>query len=136
VISARSRKELGEVIFLLRYLHATSNEQIATDQTAALPQSLAARLRGLISEYEGRGSREADCARDANKLEMLLQALDYRQQGHGNMEPFSQTAVAALRTASGRRLGEAATKVDPAAWWQGFTRAVAPTGPSSNENGQ
>jgi putative hydrolases of HD superfamily len=115
------------------YLHATSNEQITADQTAALPQPLAAALRRLIGEYEGRASLEAECARDADKIEMLLQALDYRQQGRGNTEPFVQTAVAALRTTSGRRLGEAAMRVDPAAWWQAFARAVAPAErPSGN----
>ncbi len=114
------------------YLHATSNEQITADQTATLPRPLAALLRGLIAEYEGRSSAEADCARDADKLEMLLQALDYRQHGYANTEPFIQTAMAALRTASGRRLGEAAMRVDPAAWWQAFARPVAPERPSRN----
>ena len=63
------------------YLHATSNEQITADQTAALPRPLASLLRGLVAEYEGRASLEADCARDADKLEILLQALEYRQGG-------------------------------------------------------
>jgi putative hydrolases of HD superfamily len=118
------------------YLHATPNEQITADQTAALPQPLAALLRGLIAEYEGRASLEAECARDADKLEMLLQALDYRQQGYATTEPFIQTAVAALRTASGRRLGEAALRSDPAAWWQAFARGIAPTERPSSRNGQ
>jgi putative hydrolases of HD superfamily len=117
------------------YLHAASNEQITADQTAALPQALAALLRSLVAEYEGRASLEAECARDADKLEMLLQALDYRQQGYGTTEPFVQTAVAALRTASGRRLGEAAMRGDPAAWWQGFAKPVTPSEPPSR-NGQ
>jgi putative hydrolase of HD superfamily len=114
------------------YLHATPNEQITADQTAALPQPLAAGLRELVSEYEGRASLEAEYARDADKIEMLLQALDYRQQGRGNTEPFVQTAVAALRTPSGRRLGEAAMRVNPAAWWktygQGIAQAEQPSG--------
>jgi putative hydrolase of HD superfamily len=114
------------------YLRATPNEQITADQTSALPQPLAALLRGLIAEFEGRSSPEAECARDADKLEMLLQALDYRQQGYSNTEPFIQTAVAALRTASGRRLGEAAMRVDPATWWQAFARPIASKYPSKN----
>jgi putative hydrolase of HD superfamily len=119
------------------YLHAATNEQITADQTASLPRPLAALLHGLVAEYEGRASLEADCARDADKLEMLLQALDYRQQGYATTEPFTQTAVAALRTASGRRLGEAALRSDPAAWWQAFARPVTPTEqPSNSKNGQ
>jgi putative hydrolase of HD superfamily len=117
------------------YLRATSNEQITADQSAALPRPLAARLRQLVSEYEGRSSLEADCARDADKLEMLLQAREYRQQGNANTEPFAQTALAALRTPSGRRLGQAAMRVDPAAWWKTYGQRIVPTEPPSR-NGQ
>lgn len=109
------------------YLNPASNEEIAADQTAALPQTLGAMLRGLISEYEGRTSLEAACARDADKLEMLLQALDYRQQGRNNMQPFIQSALKALHTLSGRRLGEAAMRIGPAMWWEVFERVVVPT---------
>jgi len=118
-----------------RYLHAISNEQITADQTAALPRPLASLLRGLVAEYEGRGSVEAECARDADKLEMLLQALDYRAHGHRNTEPFMETALAALRTPSARRLGEAAVTIDPTAWWRAFAHAVAPADPPGNGNG-
>jgi putative hydrolase of HD superfamily len=118
------------------YLRATSNEQIAVDQAAALPGALAAMLRGLVAEYEARGSLEARCARDADKLEMLLQALEYRQHGNGNMDAFIQSAVTSLRTASGRRLGEIALAADPAAWWQGITRAVAPSERPSSGDGR
>jgi 5'-deoxynucleotidase YfbR-like HD superfamily hydrolase len=118
------------------YLHATSNERIAADQTAALPGFLAAMLRGLVAEYEARESAEAACARDADKLEMLLQALEYRQQGNANMDAFIRSALTALGTASGRRLGESAMAADPAAWWQGITRAVAPSQRPSSENGR
>jgi putative hydrolases of HD superfamily len=108
------------------YLQATSNERITADQAEALPQQLAARLQALVAEYEGRSSAEAECARDADKLDMLLQALDYREQGQGSMQPFISSAVATLRTSSGRRLAEAAMRVSPAAWWQAFARTVAP----------
>jgi putative hydrolase of HD superfamily len=87
------------------YLQPVGNEQITSDQAAALPQPLAAGLRRLVGEYEGRASREAECARDADKLDMLLQALEYREAGWRNLDPFIQTAATALRTPSGRRLG-------------------------------
>jgi 5'-deoxynucleotidase YfbR-like HD superfamily hydrolase len=106
-----------------------------TDQAEALPRALADLLRSLVDEYEGRASAEAECAWDADKLEMLLQALDYRQRGHGRMEPFIDTAIASLRTRSGRRLAEAAMRADPAAWWLGFQRPISPEGRESNDQG-
>jgi putative hydrolase of HD superfamily len=117
------------------YLQAVSNEQITDQQAEALPQPLAAGLRALVGEYEGRASREAECARDADKLDMLLTALEYREAGRGSMDPFVKTAVAALRTSSGRRLGEAAMRVSPAAWWQAFHRGVAPLPQPGSPNG-
>ena len=41
----------------------------------------------------------------------------------------------ALRTPSGRRLGEAAMLVSPAAWWQGFARGVPKISPGSLNGG-
>jgi hypothetical protein len=67
---------------------------------------------------------------------MLLQALDYRQRGHDSMDPFIQTAIAGLRTPSGRRLGESAIQADPAAWWRAFARAATPTERPGSGNGQ
>lgn len=95
------------------YLHATSNVEMTADQTATLPRPLAAALRGLIAEHEGRASLEADCARDADQPETLLQARTYADQGHAHLEPFIESALAALRTRSGRRLAEAAMRVSP-----------------------
>ena len=117
------------------YLQPAGNEQITADQAEALPQPLAAALRRLVGEYEGRGSREAECARDADKLDMLLQALEYREAGWRNLDPFIQTALAALKTGSGKLLGEAAQLVSPAAWWQGFARGVPPVTPGSLNGG-
>ncbi len=46
-----------------------------------------------------------------------------------------ETALAALRTPSGQRLGEAAMTIDPTAWWRAFAQTVAPTDPPSNGQG-
>ncbi len=117
------------------YLHATSNVEITAEQTARLPRPLAAGLRGLVAEHEGRASLEADCARDADKLEMLLQARAYAEQGYTHMEPFVESALAALRTRSGR-LAEAALRVSPAAWWESFTRGTAVADSPPNGDGR
>src|SRR6266516_6609193 len=105
---------------------ATASRRSA-GRAAGWSQSLAlnvrtAALRELIAEHEGPGVVEADCARDADQLEMLLQARSYAKQGYTHMEPFVESALAALRTISGRRLAEAAMGVSPAAWWESFTR--------------
>jgi putative hydrolases of HD superfamily len=119
-----------------RYLMVTPAEQIAADQTDGLPKALAAALRGLVAEHEQQSSPEADCAHDADRIEMLLQALEYGQQGRGNMETFVASALVGLRTQSGRRLAEAALQASPSAWWASFKRALAPGEGPPTHNGQ
>nr|WP_246127668.1 HD domain-containing protein [Amycolatopsis rhizosphaerae] len=38
-------------------------------------------VRAAVNEYEAAETVEARCARDADKLEMLLQAVEYREIG-------------------------------------------------------
>jgi putative hydrolase of HD superfamily len=47
-------------------------------------------------------------------------------------EPFIDTAIASLRTPSGRRLAEAAMRADPAAWWRSFQPPAANNDPGDS----
>src|SRR4051812_42831059 len=58
-----------------RYLTAASNQDVTADQTRGLPEAVAKVVRAVVDEYEERESPEALCARDADKLECLIQAL-------------------------------------------------------------
>ncbi len=103
------------------YLHATSNEQITADQTAALPRPLASLLRGLVAEYEGRASLEADCARDADKLEITAgrQAGAALHAKHGSWLTMAQIELAVLAgQCLDRRLADRATLERQVAAWQ------------------
>src|SRR5262249_54787271 len=61
-----------------QYLGRPDHELVTADQTARLPESAREPIRGLVNEYEGQNSREAVLARDADKLECLLQAREYQ----------------------------------------------------------
>jgi len=89
---------------------------IAT-QTANLPAELAGPIRDLIAEFEAKETPEARCAKDADKIECLLQAREYQAQGHTLTQPWIDTMVAAVRTESGKRLAEAAARVPVDQWW-------------------
>jgi putative hydrolase of HD superfamily len=97
---------------------------VNADQVAGLPAALASRIAAVIAEHESakgpEPSAEARCSRDADKLELLLQAREYQAQGNGLMQPFIESARAALVTATGRALAESACRVDPTAWWETF----------------
>ncbi|WP_352244775.1 HD domain-containing protein [Actinoplanes sp. NBRC 103695] len=46
-----------------------------------LPERSRDMVRDPVDEYESRQTPEAQCARDADKREMLLQAVEYRDIG-------------------------------------------------------
>ncbi|MDR8410846.1 HD domain-containing protein [Nonomuraea sp. 3-1Str] len=99
-----------------RYLRAPANEDVTADQTSDVPEAVASMLRGAIAEYEEKVSLEAVCARDADKLECLLQAVEYREQGHQNVQPWIDSSLAALKTATAKRLADEALRTGTLDW--------------------
>jgi hypothetical protein len=63
------------------YLTKPDPEHIIEDQTAVLPDTSRDSVRHAVGEYETADTLEARCARDADKLEMLPQAAEYRDLG-------------------------------------------------------
>jgi putative hydrolases of HD superfamily len=100
-----------------RHISTVPADQVAKDQTADLPAELAQRIVGLIAEFEGRATPEAQCAKDADKLEALLQAREYQTHGFRDVQPWIDTMIDAVRTESGKALASAALDVAPNAWW-------------------
>ena len=69
-----------------------------------------------MNEYESRQTLESLCAKDADKLEMLLQAVEYRDIGVHRVEAWIESARKDLQTQAARRIAEAAINVSPLAW--------------------
>ncbi|NYF58005.1 HD domain-containing protein [Micromonospora purpureochromogenes] len=99
-----------------RYLTAVPNTTVTADQVAACPPAVADLITAAVTEYEAGESREAVVARDADKLECLVQAVEYRHQGIDNVRRWIDSSRAALRTASAHRLADAALAGQPLAW--------------------
>jgi putative hydrolase of HD superfamily len=107
------------------YVSSLGNEQVTRDQLAGLPSSVADMISAAVAEYEAAGTREARCARDADKLECLLQAREYQEQGHGNVQPWIDSSLAALTTASARQLAHEAIAQNSLDWLERARRAAA-----------
>lgn len=103
------------------YVRTLDPRVVNADQVAGLPDDLAARIAAAVAEHESakspEPSAEARCSRDADKLELLLQAREYQARGNRLMQPFIDSARAALVTDTGRALAESACRTDPTAWW-------------------
>ncbi|MES9537336.1 HD domain-containing protein [Actinomadura sp. NPDC000600] len=108
---------LTDLPYLARpYVEKAPNEQVTEHQTRGLPEAVAALITGAVAEYEGKDSAEALCARDADKLECLIQAIEYREQGNRNTQPWIDSSLAQLQTPSAKRLAEQTQKTGSLAW--------------------
>ena len=102
-----------------RYVTSVPHDQITEDQVRPLPPALGRLIRAAVQEYEAGETPEARCARDADKLEMLLQAREYEAQGHRDVRPFIDSALSRLHTTTGRKLAEEALAEPPHGWLAG-----------------
>jgi putative hydrolases of HD superfamily len=100
------------------YVTTATPEAVSAHQTAGMPADVAKAFQALTAEYEAAETVEARLARDADKIETLLQAAEYRAQGHAT-EPWQETSLAALRTRAGQELARAIVAADPH-WWSAF----------------
>src|SRR3984885_15322681 len=64
------------------YVTTSAPEAISAHQTSAMPDAAAKAFQELTAEFEAGQTIEAQVARDADKLETLLQAVEYQAQGH------------------------------------------------------
>ncbi|MEV7289519.1 HD domain-containing protein [Streptomyces sp. NPDC093252] len=105
-----------------RYLTATPNEDVTADQVSAAHPAVRAGAQEIVREYEYGDSLEVVCAHDADKLECLLQAVEYREQGCANVQPWIDSSVAKLKTAAAQSLAEAALSMTSIEWQKTYLR--------------
>jgi putative hydrolase of HD superfamily len=89
---------------------------ITNDQVTGLPRAAAAAVTAAVAEHEDRESVEARCARDADKLECLVQALEYRAAGNTKVDGWITSSRDALTTGTARRIAAAAERTSTLAW--------------------
>jgi putative hydrolase of HD superfamily len=73
-------------------------------------------IRRAVDEYESGQTAEALCANDADKLEMLLQAVEYRDIGVHRVDGWIDSARKSLKTETSQRIADAAVNLSPLAW--------------------
>jgi putative hydrolase of HD superfamily len=105
------------------YVVTAPNPEVTADQVAGFPAEAGQAVRELVEEYEARQSLEARLAKDADKLECLIQAREYQAQGHEDVPPWIETSAAALQSPSARQLAEACQQVPPRQWWKAFAES-------------
>jgi 5'-deoxynucleotidase YfbR-like HD superfamily hydrolase len=99
-----------------KYVSPAANTEVTSAQVERLPRALAGLITAAVAEYEARQTPEARCARDADKIELLLQAREYSDQGHPGLRPFIDSALAALQTGAARELAAEAQRQGSLDW--------------------
>jgi putative hydrolase of HD superfamily len=107
------------------YVSAARNEQVTQSQVAPLPPAVAGMISAAVAEYEAGETLEARCARDADKLDCLLQAREYQEQGHANVQPWIDTSVAVLATSSAKQIACEAITQNSLSWLERAKQAAA-----------
>jgi putative hydrolase of HD superfamily len=103
-----------------RYVTTAANTAVTADQVAGFPAPVAELFRDVVAEFEAGASAEARVARDADKLEALIQAREYETQGYVDVPAWIETALPEIRTPAGKRLADACLRVPPSQWWRAF----------------
>ncbi|MDX3002672.1 HD domain-containing protein [Kribbella solani] len=98
------------------YVDVAPNERITEDQVVGLPDNAAKSIREAVTEYETQETLEARCAKDADRLECLMQAVEYRESGYTRVDGWIESSRAKIQTPFGQRLAEAALTVSPLTW--------------------
>lgn len=98
------------------YLDQRSPEVITADQTAALPDTARKTVLEAVAEHEAQQTPESRCAKDADKLECLIQAIEYQAAGHSRVQGWIDSSLGSLRTDTARRIADAALRTSPLAW--------------------
>ncbi len=102
------------------YVDVAPETRVTADQVEGFPAELAEAVRALIDEYESGDSPEARLARDADKLECLIQAREYEAQGVPDAAAWAVSSAEAVQSAAARRIARAAFEVAPGDWWRPF----------------
>lgn len=98
------------------YLDQLSPEVITADQTTSLPDVARKTVQEAVAEFEAQQTPEARCAKDADRLECLIQAIEYRDAGYARVQGWIDSSRSGLRTDTARRIADAALVTSPLAW--------------------
>ncbi|OEV13906.1 HD domain-containing protein [Streptomyces nanshensis] len=105
-----------------RYLTAAKNEEVTADQVADAHPAVASGIKAVVDEYENGDSLEVLVAHDADKLECMIQGMEYLEQGYRNAQEWVDATRAKLKTASAIALAEAAEGMSSAEWQRTYLR--------------
>lgn len=99
-----------------KYASEADPETVTADQVDGMPEILGSAVRDLVAEYEAKESPEAICARDADKLECMLQGIEYKAQGYELAQRWIDNSRGRLVTKTANELADQLLGMGPLDW--------------------
>lgn len=103
-----------------KYFPKVAETQVIEDQVEGLPPELAERIVGLAREFNAQGSQEARLAKDADRLECLVQAREYVDSGFDEAALWMNSMKAALQSENSHKLADILLADSASGWWHRF----------------
>lgn len=117
VVHDTQETRIGDIAYIgRRYVKAADNREVTDDQTAGAPPAVRDALAAVVNEIESYETKESIIHRDADKLECLFQAIEYRETGSANMQQFYDSMLSALVTSSAKQIAHEAIGTSSQRW--------------------
>ncbi len=101
-----------------RYIKKGGGEEKALEDILGVDRE----ILKTVKEYQRKETREAVVARDADLLEVFVQAKEYLEIGHSSVANWMENAKAVLKTKSAKELAKQLESMDPTSWWHGLKK--------------
>lgn len=120
VLHDSQETRVGDIPHIGRhYVDAAPNAAVTRDQVDGMPVAVANLIQSTVDAYESaEPDLDTQVAHDADKLDCLVQALEYREAGYTAVDPWIESSRAKLTTPSAKELAEAALVMSPQQWWK------------------
>lgn len=99
-----------------RYVSTAPNATVTADQVGRMPAPAVAVITAAVDEYEAQETPEAIVAKDADKLDCLIAAVEYLRAGHVNAQEWIDTSRSALKTVAAQHIADAAIEMTGLEW--------------------
>jgi len=105
----------GDLNYVNKKYVVADEDAAVRDMTENLP--FGKEIGSFLSEFSEGTSPEAECARDADQLEMILQLKELGDLGNRYSQQWIATAIKRLKTYNGKRLARSILNTDFSGWW-------------------
>ena len=104
-----------------RYIdQKAAEEKVIAEQAALLPKHVGDDVRALWEEADAQKTKEAIIAKDADYMEGILEAKEYKDNGNKYAQEWIDNWTAALKTESAKKLAKLFDSSE--VWWEGLKK--------------